>query len=255
MKITIIGSGNVAAHLALAFRNLGIEILQIYSRNYFNAQALSKMVDATAISDLNKIDYSADFYIIAVSDKAISEVVEKMPLASGVVVHTAGCVPISVLEKFSMYGSLYPLQTFTKEIIIDFKKIPVFIEGNTITTEQKLFDIASLLSNCVEYADFEKRSTLHLAATFGCNFVNHLYAISQNILEEAGLSFDYIKPLIEETARKVCETNPYNAQTGPAKRKDEDVMNFHLKKLGNNEKNSILYKILSDSIINMYNLD
>jgi predicted short-subunit dehydrogenase-like oxidoreductase (DUF2520 family) len=151
-----------------------------------------------------------------------------------------------------MYGSLYPLQTFSKEIIIDFKKIPVFIEGNSKNTEQKLFEIASLLSNWIESASIEKRSTLHLAATFGCNFVNHLYAISQNILKEADLSFDYIKPLIEETARKACETNPYIAKTGPAKRKDEDVMNFHLKKLENNKINSVLYKMLSDSIKSMY---
>jgi predicted short-subunit dehydrogenase-like oxidoreductase (DUF2520 family) len=255
MKITIIGSGNVATHLALTFKNTGIKILQVYSRKLSNAEALAKVVGAASTSNLNNINCSADFYIIAVSDNAISEVVTTMPLVAGIVVHTAGCIPISVLDKFSMFGSMYPLQTFTKETIINFKKIPLFIEGNSKITEQKIYETASLLSNHIECADIEKRSTLHLAATFSCNFVNHLYTISQSILEGANLSFDYIKPLIEETARKACEINPYNAQTGPAKRNDDQIMNFHLKKLGNKDKMSVLYNLISESIINTYNSD
>jgi len=251
MKVIILGSGNVAYHIALTFKKKGIKILQIYSRNYSNAKELAEIVDAEAISDLNKINDSADFYFIAVSDKAISEVVGKMPQVSGIVSHTAGCVPISVLDKFSFYGSFYPFQTFTKGREIDFNKIYIFIEGNNKETEQKLTEIALLISNQVEIADLDKRATLHLAAVFGCNFTNHLYSISQKILEDAGLSFDYIKPIIEETALKSCEIEPYNAQTGPAKRKDLEIMNFHQKKLGDNKKIIEFYNLFSSSIMNM----
>jgi len=254
MNVIILGSGNVASHIALTLKEKRIKICQIYSRNYSNAKKLAKTVNAEAISDLNKISQSADFYFIAVSDKAISEVVEKMPQVSGIVAHTAGCVPVSVLKKFPSYGSFYPYQTFTKGREIDFNKIYIFIEGNNKETEQKLSEIALLISNQVETTDFDKRATLHLAAVFGCNFTNHLYSISQKILEDAGLSFDYIKPIIEETALKACEIEPYNAQTGPAKRKDLKIINFHQKKLGDNKNFIEFYNLFSNSIMDMYNI-
>lgn len=252
MKVTIIGSGNVATHIALTFKKLGVEINQIYSRNYSNAKTLAETVDAEAICQFDKLCNSADFYFIAVSDKVISEVAAKMPQVSGIVAHTAGCVPISVLSKFSFYGSFYPFQTFTKGREIDFTKIHIFIEGNDSETEQKLLKIASKISSHVETANMEKRATLHLAAVFGCNFTNHLYTVSQKILEEVGLSFDYLKPIIEETALKACKLAPYNAQTGPAVRKDLEIMNFHLKKLAGNKNFSDFYDLFSESIMNMY---
>ena len=253
-KITIIGSGNVATHLAMAFKNKGIKILQIYSRQYSNAENLAKRVNAEAISELSKIDDTSDFYFITVSDKAIPDVVSKIPTVSGIVLHTAGCVPISVLNKFQQFGSFYPLQTFTKGIELDFSKIPVFIEGNTEKTAQNIIHFSSSLLNCrMETISSEKRAILHLAAVFANNFVNHLYTISQQILEDTGLSFDCIKPLIEETVRKSCIMNPYHAQTGPARRNDVEVMQLHQNKLCGKERISEIYGLISESITDMYN--
>ncbi|MDR2927458.1 MAG: DUF2520 domain-containing protein [Cytophagaceae bacterium] len=248
MKITLIGSGNVAAHLGLAFRNAGIEIRQVYSRRLPNAQHLAAMVEAEPVTDLTLIDTSADFYFIAVADSAIPAVAESMPAVSGVVAHTAGCVSIEALKRFVSFGSFYPFQTFTKERKIDFEKIHLLIEGNNYLTEQKLFAVASQLTPFAETANAEKRTTLHLAAAFGCNFVNHLYAIAQKILDEAGLSFDCIKPLIEETASKATAIDPVLAQTGPARRGDTGVMQYHLNKLAGKTDLQNIYKLLSDSI-------
>ena len=255
MKITIIGSGNVATHISLAFKKIGVKTNQIYSRNYSNAQKLAKIIDAKAISHLTDINDSSDIYFVAVSDKAIFEVAEMMPKLSGIVAHTAGCVPISILSKFSSYGSFYPYQTFTNGREIDFAKINLFVEGNNHKTEKKMFEIASKISCHVEIANIQKRTTLHLAAVFGCNFTNHLYNISQKILEDVGLSFDYLKPIIEETASKACEMKPFIAQTGPAVRKDLEVMNFQLEKLKDYKHFSDIYNLISKSIMNLHNND
>jgi hypothetical protein len=53
MRISIIGSGNVATHLAAAFKNSGHKIVQVYSPNYQNAALLAYHVGADAISDLS----------------------------------------------------------------------------------------------------------------------------------------------------------------------------------------------------------
>ncbi|MCL2073599.1 MAG: DUF2520 domain-containing protein [Marinilabiliaceae bacterium] len=248
MKITIIGSGNIATHLAIALKKRGITIFEIYSRNYSNALALAQSVGSYAIRYIEKLSPDADIYLIAVSDKAISEVVEQMPLVSGVVAHTAGCVPISILEKFSSNGAFYPLQTFTKGIELDFAKIWIFIEGNNKNSTDKLKFLSSKLSNYVETICSEKRAILHLSATISCNFVNHLYFVSQQIVEKAGLSFEYLKPVIEETAQKACKISPSLAQTGPAKRKDKDILKLHMKILEYDDNFSEIYKKLSDSI-------
>ena len=252
MTLTIIGSGNVATHLALAFKRSGVVINQIFSRNLLNAQALASKVDAEAISDLALLKTNSDFYLIAVSDNAISSIVEEMKPVSGIVAHTAGSVPISLLGKFISYGSFYPFQTFTKEREIDIKDVPFFIEGNSPETEQQLYDIASLISNRVDKVDEKKRFVLHLSGVFACNFVNHLYAVSQDILEESGLDFSYIEPLINETMRKAIDVKPYSAQTGPARRNDTNVMQFHIDKLKENKSHHDLYKLISESIIKMY---
>jgi len=68
------------------------------------------------------------------------------------------------------------------------------------------------------------RKYLHLAAVFACNFTNHCYALAADVLEHHGLPFDVMLPLIDETASKVHELHPLDAQTGPAVRYDENVI-------------------------------
>jgi hypothetical protein len=87
-----------------------------------------------------------------------------------------------------------------------------------------------------------------MAAVFACNFTNHMYALSARLLEKNGLPFDAMLPLIDETARKVHELHPLDAQTGPAVRRDENVMGKHLTMLTDEPEIKEIYKMISDSI-------
>lgn len=96
--------------------------------------------------------------------------------------------------------------------------------------------LAGCLSNNVQEISSEKRKKLHLAGVIANNFTNHLYMMAGKILEEEGLDFNLLKPLIFETAHKVMLLPPYEAQTGPARRGDENILGLHkslLKKTGN----------------------
>ena len=64
MRITLIGSGNVATHLSAAFKNAGHRIVQVYSRNAHNAALLAYHIGADSIDDLNNIDPNTDIFII-----------------------------------------------------------------------------------------------------------------------------------------------------------------------------------------------
>jgi predicted short-subunit dehydrogenase-like oxidoreductase (DUF2520 family) len=108
--------------------------------------------------------------------------------------------------------------------------------------------MAASLSPKVYEATSAQRASLHMAAVFACNFANHMYALSARLLEKNGLPFDAMLPLIDETARKVHELHPQDAQTGPAVRRDANVMGKHLTMLADEPDLSEMYKIISDSI-------
>lgn len=247
--IILIGAGNVASQLGTALSDAGYKISQVYSKTRSSASSLSKKLNATAITDLKKLDLNASVYIIAVKDDAIKEVAKQLKLKDQIVVHTSGSVSMDVLKKSSKNcGVFYPLQTFTKNKKIDFKNVPICIEGNNKSTSTTLQYFAKSISPNVQLVNSEQRKVIHLAAVFACNFSNHMYAIADTILKKNKLSLDILKPLIEETALKIRNTSPALAQTGPAVRDDKKVMKEHLKMLDKNKKLKNIYKLISDHI-------
>ncbi len=250
--VIIIGAGNVGTHLALALKNAGYFIKQVFSRDMANAKCLADLVNAEAISEIEMIHTKAAYYIIAVSDAKITLIADDLPDVKGIVVHTAGSIPLSVLEKFSSHGVLYPFQTLTKDRSIEFTKVPILIEGNNKVVCNELNNLASSITGEVHPVDSEKRALLHIAAVFSSNFANHMYSISQQILEKSGLDFNILKPLITETAQKAISMNPIDAQTGPAKRKDFEIIGKHLEDLHDSKLIKEIYSTVSKSIVNTY---
>jgi predicted short-subunit dehydrogenase-like oxidoreductase (DUF2520 family) len=249
IKITIIGAGNLATQLGLTLFKEGYLISQVYSRSQKTASILSKKINAEGISDLKKLSDDSSIYIIAVKDDAIESVAKKIKLKDKIIVHTSGSISIAILKSCSKnYGVFYPLQTFSKEKKVDFKKIPVCIEANNSKTLSTLNYFAKSISKNVKKINSEQRKKIHLAAVFACNFSNHMYAIAEILLYKDKLSLDLLKPLIEETANKIKEHKPLKAQTGPAIRNDKKTMEAHLKLLSKEKDLQKIYAMMSKSI-------
>jgi len=252
MRITIIGSGNVATHLAAAFKNAGHSMVQVYSRDLQNASLLAYHVCAEAIDDLNQIDPEADLFVIAVKDDAIESIAAELAPYNKLIVHTSGATPLqALLNHTPNAGVFYPLQTFSKTKEVDFNTVPVCIEGADEQIASQLNELAYTITQNVYRITSAERKTLHLAAVFACNFPNYLYYISQQLLAEQQLPFDLLRPLILETAQKVQELLPAAVQTGPAVRNDEKTMAAHLQLLHENPELQELYRLLSQGIIKM----
>ncbi|WP_406843623.1 Rossmann-like and DUF2520 domain-containing protein [Flavobacterium soyae] len=245
IRITIIGSGNVAQHLIKAFSASPlVEIVQAFSRK---KEALSHLLDSEKIVTEFTALKNADLYIISVSDNAISEVSSQLPFKDRLVVHTSGTTSIDVLDSKNKKGVFYPLQTFSKNKTVDFSIIPICLETKNQNDYKILETAAKSISNAVFSISSEQRKALHVAAVFVNNFTNHLYQIGQEICEEHQVPFKVLKPLIQETAEKIKTLDPIDAQTGPAKRRDSVTTNAHLGFITNeNQKN--IYKILTQSI-------
>lgn len=253
MTIALIGRGRLATNLLPALQQAGHDVTSVNSRT------------------LEELPQQADVYIISVKDSALREVIAHATKGreDQFFVHTAGSMSVDVFEGYcSRYGVFYPMQTFSKERQVSFREIPIFIEtgdsgraavdGKTAdhTTSAdataETLGVLRVLADSVSQKVYElstaDRKYLHLAAVFACNFANHCYALAADVLAKKGLPFDVMLPLIDETARKVHEMHPQDAQTGPAVRYDENVISMQSDLLADEPVLQDIYRLLSKSI-------
>ncbi|WP_340114990.1 Rossmann-like and DUF2520 domain-containing protein [Maribellus mangrovi] len=252
-KIVFIGAGNLATHLSQALQKAGFEIVQVYSRTEESSKTLAEKLNTNYTSDIKALLKTADIYFVALKDSAVNEVLSQTDLDNKLLVHTSGSLLLSALNHYSKnYGVLYPLQTFSKSIYVEFREIPVFIEASSPGIENELIQIAKTISGKVSCLNSEKRKSLHIAAVFACNFVNYFYTLAAGYLGKNKISFDVLHPLIKETAKKATEMPPVDAQTGPAVRFDENVINDHLESLKNYPELKELYNSISRRIFELH---
>lgn len=251
VRVVVVGSGNVAEAFARSLaQNHHVNLLQIFARNEERGRYIAKETLSSWTNHSDELA-DADIYIISVSDRAVAEVAHSLPFKPGsIVVHTAGSVPLSVLPNEGVSrGILYAFQTFSAGRQISLSRVPIFIEAEDDLTRESLKEFALLISEHVAEADSERRRSIHLAGVIVNNFTNHLYACGGDIMAQAGLSYDMLKPLIEETAAKAMATDdPRKVQTGPAVRGDDAVCQKHLEMLQREETMQKIYKTITDSI-------
>jgi len=249
MQIVIIGSGNVAYHMAKAFGLKKIPLLQIFGRNGEELKKISQELDVPYSTEHLE---DADLYIICVSDASVENVSKVITKKDALVAHTSGSLPKEILSGEYRKSSFYPLQTFSKSKELDYEKIPFFIETENERDKEILFDLASKISQNVMESNHEKRKYIHLTAVFACNFVNHLFARAKEISDSQEIPFSYFLPLIDETVKKIHEIEPKDAQTGPAVRNDVRVLELHEQLL--KDESLEIYKTMNHSIQKMYEL-
>lgn len=253
LNCVLIGAGNLAVHLGAELHRKGFQVVQVYSRTEESAKYLANKLGSAFTFLPEEIISDAGVYFIALKDSAVGEVLPKINFQNKLLVHCSGSLPLEVLKSYSLnYGVLYPLQTFSKNRGVDFSEIPVFVEANTESNLRAVLEIAVALSSNVKVATSEERLSLHLAAVFACNFVNHFYSLADLILAKNGFSFDILKPLILETAGKIRNIPPKQAQTGPAVRFDQSIIDKHLESLAGTPELAHLYKTISKSIFDLH---
>ena len=251
MKIALVGAGRVASCMGPRLKEAGHTIVAVYSRTIEHAKELAAVVDAPAFDKLEALT-EADVYLTMLSDDALtalaSDIVKACPEA--LFLHTAGSVPMDIWKNAGAkrYGVLYAMQTFSKGIKIDWAQVPVFIEGSSVKELETVKSLALDLSPNVTPLSSKGRKKLHVAAVFTCNFTNHMFAISEQLLKEEGIHFSVMLPLVRETARKVETMSPTAAQTGPAVRGDRKVVSEHLELLKDNSEFADIYRLISTDI-------
>lgn len=248
--IVLVGAGNLATSLAMALKEHGMAPIAIWSRTEASASALASMVGCRWETSIDALP-DADIVMIAVADSALRDVARRVAARypGALLLHTAGSIPMDALREAgaARYGVFYPMQTMSRQNIVPFAGVSIFIEACDDDTASIIENIARSLSEKVVYATSEQRKALHVAAVFACNFPNALYNMTYELMQRNGLPFDAMLPLIDEAARKVHRMSPLEAQTGPARRGDINVMNAHKAML--DDELAGIYSMMSDYIM------
>lgn len=253
MRISFIGAGRVAHHLAHALKQQH-QIIHIYSQGYVHAQKLANEVNAEAVDTLAALGTDIDVLIIAVSDSAISSVIQAVHahMPNTLIVHTSGSTDVAVLAQIhARAGVLYPLQTFSLDRQIDWRATPIFVEATVDEDLSLLTELATQLSHRVYQYSSEQRLSLHLAAVYACNFSNYCYDMAQQIVDAKQVDFSLLYPLIMETAQKAIQAEPRKMQTGPAMRADKNIIAMHEQMLAQDQRLDLqaVYTLLSGQIL------
>ena len=229
MKIAVIGKGRVATHLSQALASAGHDMTMCGGRKRIQA-----------------VPEDAEVVIISIKDDAIATVASEFADSNTLILHTSGSVSIDAIPS-EHRGVMYPMQTFSMERAVDFIHVPLFLEASSEEDMKLLSRLAASISDTQMPMSSEQRKTLHLAAVLCCNFVNHLFELSHDVMAEQGIPFKLLFPLIEETFAKIHTLTPHEAQTGPALRWDENVMQWHMAML-HEPRHREIYRLLSESI-------
>ena len=256
MKISIVGAGNVSKLVTPKLYKHGHTIHQVCNRNKKKADTIAKKVQAEAIDDLTKLDSKIDILLIMVSDNAISDVAEKLrkgfSKSTCLITHSSGSISSKELSHFKNYGVFYPLQTFKNFKASDWDEIPILYTANSVTNKKILKSLASSLDMKSSIKSDKQRKSIHLSAVILNNFINHLFCLNEDWLDQNNTDFSLLIPLIQKTISNASEKNACKVQTGPAKRKDDEVIEAHLKNLEKHPQLQNLYDVFSKSIQKKY---
>ena len=256
MRISLIGAGRVAHHLAKSLIE-DHEIVQIYSRTYSKAQQLAASVNAEAINHVSEFNADVDLIMIAVSDQSIAQVIAEIQpyLVDNLIVHTSGSTHLEILShQHRRSGVFYPLQTFSLEREVDWSQTPIFVEATNVEDQAQLLRLASQLSQRVYAYSSEQRLSLHLAAVFACNFSNYCYDMAKQVVDAQQVDFSLLYPLMLETAQKATQNDPRQMQTGPAMRGDQNILQMHQQLLlrSGQEELMDIYQRISQQILSKH---
>ncbi len=260
----LIGSGNVAWHLAPALQQADIRWVQVYSPTTEHATRMAEHMGGTpagvaSTSREDEILPDADLYLFAVKDDALEGVAARLakrlaarrttvtpPLA----VHVSGALPLQTLRQdWARFGVLYAFASFRITAPCpDLRHTPLCLEASDPDTLQFLQQTARRISDKVVEMDSPRRLALHIGGVWVNNYVNLMYIAAADIFSEAGLDFSLLYPLITQTAEKAVQGQPpRQLQTGPAHRGDLATLHRHQTYLTTHApRYTELYRLLSE---------
>jgi predicted short-subunit dehydrogenase-like oxidoreductase (DUF2520 family) len=252
-NISIIGTGNLARHLCHLFSSsYQVNLIEIAGRNPVKTHLLAQEFQIKA-SSLESLVQHDGIYFFAVADNILPELIDKTDVP-GSKIYCSGSVELNQIGKSRpLTGVFYLLQSFSySKLLNDYSEIPVFIESENRAIEKMLHTLGHMFFKKVLLCNSQQRAEVHFNAVFTANFIHHLLSLSGKRMRENGLDIELLKPLIAESIEKGMQTNAFDLQTGPARRKDYQIIAKHIKLIEKDQNLLNIYNAITQSIFEHY---
>jgi predicted short-subunit dehydrogenase-like oxidoreductase (DUF2520 family) len=227
MKLGIIGGGRAAWAFANTWRRIGWPLAGIASRG--------------AEWDLETLAAASEIILIAVSDRAIEEVVAMIPETNAIIFHPSGALP-------ALRGgfSLHPLKSLPPV------GEPSDLEGTLLVFEGAHRDVAERIARKAgaRFAEIsvEAKIRYHAGAVFGSNYIAALLDIAEELIGIDGARED-IAALARSAIDNWIAHTDARRFTGPAARGDNAVMQRHVDALRDSAELAEIYRLLAARIV------
>lgn len=252
MDVVLIGAGNVAHVLGRELVKSGHRIETIWNRSAESAKTLAEELGANCVSSLDQIPLNADLYLLAVTDTAIAGLIGLLKIEHGILVHTAGSVPIKSLSAAAnQYGVIWPMKMIRSNMQ-ELGTCTIIVDGESPNTIEILEQIVKPFAERVAIADDQLRVKMHLVAAITSNFSNHIYHLAADYCSKESIDFSLFYPIIETTAVQVQTNKPADIQAGPAFRGDQVTIEKHRLLLTDNPSLLRIYDEISKSILEKF---
>ena len=243
VDFAIIGSGNVAHFLAHILTEKGLTISQVHSRNSVSGNSLALKANAKFEEEITSIN--AEVIFIAVQDEQIESCLKQLPNSS-ILLYTSGTIDLAPIFPQNC-GVFYPLQTFSKNnYSIPFNG-PILLDDKNEEVNNYAIQLCSILNLSYQITSSDERKNIHLCAVFLNNFINHIACIGLSEAKERKIDSSLFAPLLKKTFENILSNDPFENQSGPAKRNDKIIINEHIALLDGNSKT--IYHLITESIL------
>lgn len=225
MDCILVGPGRAGLAISLRLQSAGHRIVGVLARDDGARDAAAARLGAAPLSWTDPLP-AADLMLLAVRDDAIAGVAAALaPVAGAVdaVVHLSGVTPIGALEVFdAMIGSFHPLQTLpTPEVgAARLAGAWVAITAREDFLADRLFEVATSLGMHGFELEDDAKAAYHAAAAAAANFPLAALAMSRRLLDEVGVPFEAVEPLVRAIVDNAFSMGPEAALTGPVARGD-----------------------------------
>lgn len=240
----------MAWQLGQALSQAGFRLRAVWGRNRSNREALARLLEAEALSELHDLPESGLCFVL-VSDSEIAPIASQItPSESRLMLHSAGAGQLDWLLPHPRRSVLWPMQSIRKELQYDWKSIPLLCDANQAADLTLLLELASSLSDSIAAADQATRDLYHLAAVTTANFQNFLLEQAFDLLQNAQLDHRLLLPLLQyQLDAFAIQQAPWNRQTGPARRQDHGTIEKQLQLIAERPDHAALYRLFSQLIM------
>jgi len=245
MRLGIAGGGRAAWAFGSAWRRIGWPIAGVWLRDE-SRSAIADLLE-TPRRDLAELADRSELLLLAVSDRAIEDVAERIPDTNAILFHASGS-----LTALGGGFSLHPLQALPPV------GVPSDLAGALLVFEGNHRDVAEAIAAAIgaRFAsiDPKQKALYHAAAVFGSNYVAAVLDIAERLMERAGVG-DVRSDLVALAESGIRNWNGREGAerfTGPAARGDIATIERHLATLARDPQLASVYELLADYIAGCY---